>query len=164
MKANFSSLHPFFTNHYKLDWINQFQIKDVLRFLRTIFPTVTPDGVANYINQSMKSIMQNQKLIFGIGDKKTDHFLGMIRIDFKNHQATMNIDCVEKLADSEALIEIVQRMVTLLFSDQIKVDKIKIINNADNESLYHWLDDQYKITITSVTTRMIYIINRNDKK
>ncbi|MGV0168237.1 GNAT family N-acetyltransferase [Furfurilactobacillus sp. WILCCON 0119] len=101
----FEKYHPIMTAHYVLDWLTTYKVKDVFALRhdmtvaslsgRTVDETLTE--TATYVNQMMSRVMSNQALVWGIGDQRTQTYLGTVMLtDFKTEQsqATISIEVV----------------------------------------------------------------------
>lgn len=84
--AKFEKYHPLLSVHYQLDWLTLYKLKDVAR-LRADRTQAALSGrerdqsvedTARYVNHSMRLVMSDQALLYGIGDRQTKEFLGSI--------------------------------------------------------------------------------------
>ena len=81
---SFEKYHPIMSVHYTMDWLTTFKIKDIFQ-LRADRQIAAESGrgfdqkitdTARYINRSMRLVMSNNALLYGIKDRANGDFLG----------------------------------------------------------------------------------------
>lgn len=111
--SQFEKYHPILTAHYAFDWLTKARSIDVLRLYQRADAAMTIQTAAEKINQTMREIFHDQKLVWGVTDRTDGHFVGQVGfdpIDTSTGQATVSVDV---FADTPAavLTEIYQRLV-----------------------------------------------------
>lgn len=104
--AKFELYHPILTPHYQLNWLTNFKVKDINALRQTVNPNESMIETANYINREMSTVMNDRALTWGVGDKQTDHFLGIVTLTPANdtsEKAELTITRVND--DDQALVE-----------------------------------------------------------
>ena len=123
---SFEKYHPLLSTHYTLDWLTNSNLKAVHE-LRANTQQAELSGrktdhdipaTAHYINQSMRLVMKNQALLYGITDRATKKFVGSICLwqfdaDFTRAQLRLEVADAE-LAES-LYQEIIPRVVGFSF-------------------------------------------------
>ncbi|KRN25331.1 GNAT family N-acetyltransferase [Lacticaseibacillus camelliae] len=123
--AKFEKYHPLLSVHYQLDWLTLYKLKDVAR-LRADRTQAALSGrerdqsvedTARYVNHSMRLVMSDQALLYGIGDRQTKEFLGSIclwRFDSGMTSAQVRFEQLPETAP-EVMQEIVPRVAGFAF-------------------------------------------------
>jgi RimJ/RimL family protein N-acetyltransferase len=108
----FEGLRPIITEHFYLDWLSHFKLKDVFAFQQISNPSITITITSNFINATMKDIMQRQALVWGVQDKQSQQFIGIVGLANLNHHKITVYTDLEFISPSST-IEIVQRLLKL---------------------------------------------------
>lgn len=108
--------HPILTPNYTFDWLTKSRVKDVFTLTEQTQPTAQPTilSTADEINQTMRDIFHDKKLIWGITDRKTDQLIGRAGfelLDFVNHTATLTVTLLPAQRQLAILTEIYGRLV-----------------------------------------------------
>lgn len=123
---SFEKYHPIMSLHYTLDWLTNSNLKAVhaLRANRQQAELsgrkvdVDIPATAHYINQSMRLVMSNQALLYGITDRATKQFVGSIclwQFDADYSRAQLRLEVADG-ANAEALYqEILPRVIGFAF-------------------------------------------------
>ncbi|BDR57547.1 hypothetical protein [Xylocopilactobacillus apis] len=82
---SFEKYHPLLTEHYKMDWLTAFPLKDIILKIGSASET------AKFINQQMRLVMANQKLFYGVADRSSNLFLGFVEITFIGETAQIDL-------------------------------------------------------------------------
>ncbi|MCH5462368.1 GNAT family N-acetyltransferase [Lactobacillus sp. LC28-10] len=125
--SKFELYHPILTPHYQLNWLTNFKVKDVNTLRRTMNPSETMIETANYINREMSTVMNDQALTWGIGDKQKDNFIGIVHLapvngSFKS--AELTITRVNN--DDQTLIEEIQTYLTEFSKNQLQSSQLTL--------------------------------------
>lgn len=123
--AKFEKYHPLLSVHYQLDWLTLYKLKDVARLradkVQAAFSGRERDqsveATARYVNHSMRLVMSDQALLYGIGDRQTGAFLGSIclwRFDSAMTSAQMRFEQLPETAP-EVMQEIIPRVAGFAF-------------------------------------------------
>lgn len=113
--AQFEKYHPILTPHYALDWLTKARAIDVQRLYADNTNAPVPiTTVATTINQTMRAIFRDQKLVWGVSDRASDAFVGQVGfdpIDMTTHQATLQVSVCPDYQTAATLQELYQRLV-----------------------------------------------------
>lgn len=114
--SQFEKYHPILTPHYAFDWLTKARAIDVLHLYeaQTTVP-VSMQTAATRINQTMREIFRDQKLVWGVTDRQTDEFIGQAGfdpIDTSDQTATLRLDVFPAFDQRLALTELYQRLLT----------------------------------------------------
>ncbi|MCT3028080.1 N-acetyltransferase [Pediococcus parvulus] len=124
----FEKYHPILTTHYTLDWLTATKVKDIYA-LRHDTEIAAMSGrhvdadineTVAYVNKTMRNIMHNDSLLWGISDRKTDEFLGTFCIwNFNKEKTTAEVG-YEILAAQQnhgIMSEVLQHMSNFAFAE-----------------------------------------------
>ncbi|MFD1392336.1 GNAT family N-acetyltransferase [Lacticaseibacillus jixianensis] len=123
--AKFEKYHPLLSVHYQLDWLTASKLKDVAR-LRADETQAAISGrerdqsveeTAHYVNHAMRLVMGDRALLYGIGDRRSNAFLGSIclwRFDQAMTSAQMRFEQLPEAAP-EVMQEVVPRVAGFAF-------------------------------------------------
>ncbi|MTV82040.1 hypothetical protein [Secundilactobacillus folii] len=78
--AKFERYHPIMTPHFTMDWLTQFKVKDINLLRRQTVPNETIIETAKYVNRQMSTVMHDQSLTWGVAEKQTDVFRGIVQL------------------------------------------------------------------------------------
>lgn len=78
--AKFELYHPILTPHFTLDWLTQFKVRDINVLRQQTVPGESIIDTANYVNREMSTIMHDRALTWGVGDKQSDDFRGIVHL------------------------------------------------------------------------------------
>lgn len=108
--------HPILTPHYTFDWLTKARVKDVLTLQsqEQSNQALTMLTTADMINQTMREIFHDQKLVWGITQRSNDHLIGQAGFDpldltAKTGQLTVTV--LAEQATNAVLTELYQRLV-----------------------------------------------------
>lgn len=113
--SQFEKYHPLLTQHYVFDWLTKARAIDVFN-LYQLDPTTAADmpTTASAINQTMREIFRDQKLIWGVRDRQSDAFIGQAGfnpIDPVAHTATLTVTVFPAYQQAPSLTEIYRHLV-----------------------------------------------------
>ncbi|UQS84428.1 hypothetical protein MOO46_04010 [Apilactobacillus apisilvae] len=74
---SFEGIHPILTNNFRLDWLTEFKLQDVIDFQKKSDPESDIASTGNFINAAMIDVMRKKALLWGIENKETHQFIGM---------------------------------------------------------------------------------------
>lgn len=108
----FEGLRPIITEHFYLDWLSHFKLKDIFDFQKIKDSRITIAITSDFINATMKDIMQQQALVWGVQDKQNHQFIGMVGLA---NLSQLNITIYTDLnaISPSTTTEIVQRLLSL---------------------------------------------------
>ncbi|MCD2256982.1 GNAT family N-acetyltransferase [Lactobacillus sp. CC-MHH1034] len=138
---SFEKYHPIMTPHYTLDWLTTFTVKEVfqLRQDQTLAQATrrqtdsTLTDTVHYISQTMREVMGNHKLLWGIQDRKSTTFLGTFT--FENFNADENsvevsYELLPQFQHQGIMSEILTHMTRFAF-DELNLSQLKAITYKD---------------------------------
>jgi len=113
--SKFEKYHPILTEHYTFDWLTKARAKDVFALYQQLTPnsSVTMLTTATTINQTMRDIFHDRKLIWGISSRQTDHFIGQAGfdpIDLDQLTATLTVQLLPADHNLATLTELYTRL------------------------------------------------------
>ena len=96
------------TQHFRMDWLNTFPLKDVLTFIRAknFDASITASDIAQEINHHMEAIMKGEQLTYGISERGTNVFVGIIKLVFEGDKVHFFYDVNVQFLDDWVQIEI----------------------------------------------------------
>jgi len=108
--------HPILTPHYTLDWLTKARVKDVLTLQSQAQPdqALTMLATADGINQTMREIFHDQKLVWGITQQSNDHLIGQAGfnpLDLTTKTGQLTVTVLAEQATTAVLTELYQRLV-----------------------------------------------------
>lgn len=108
--------HPILTPHYTFDWLTKARVKDVFSLTQQTQPTsqATLLTTADNINQTMRDIFHDQKLIWGITQRDNDHLIGQAGfdpLDLDGQTATLTVTLFPSQQQGPVLTELYDRLV-----------------------------------------------------
>lgn len=169
----FEKYHPIMTKHYELDWLTTFKVKEVfeLRHDSNIARLVNRDvdatimDTAAHVNRVMSKIMNNDALVWGIGDKRTGEFLGTFgfdsfTVDRKN--AAITFELLPSAQRQGVMSEVLSHMLSFAF-DELLTDTVIAKVSRDNEASLKLLEGQGFVG-TGQTTDTIQLILKRDER
>lgn len=113
--SQFEKYHPILTPHYAFDWLTKARAIDVFRLYETTATTaIDMPTVAAAINQTMREIFRDQKLLWGVTTRVNDTFIGEVGfdpIDLTTKQATLRVNLFPANQQDKVLTEIMTRLV-----------------------------------------------------
>ncbi len=138
----FEKYHPILTPHFTLDWLTASKVKDIfeLRHDKKIAALSGRDidedieQTATYVNRTMHAIMNNEALLWGILDRRTDKFLGTLCIWHFNDQKNTAEIRFEVLADQQnqgIMSEVLGHMSSFAFAE-LGLKSLYAITQAKN--------------------------------
>ncbi|CAJ1230373.1 GNAT family N-acetyltransferase [Lactiplantibacillus xiangfangensis] len=114
--SQFEKYHPILTEHYAFDWLTKARAIDVFHLYEEMADQpITMPATATKINQTMREIFRDQKLVWGVTDRINGHFVGQAGfdpIDLANKEATISVTVTPDNAQDHVLHELYQRLVT----------------------------------------------------
>lgn len=147
--AQFERYHPIMTAHYQLDWLTQFKLTDINRLRQLSNTGETVVETANYVNRQMSTIMQNQALIWGIQDKTSQQFNGIIglsKLTDKPREATLVLTLTPDADARQVVSELVEHTVafadkelhrsTLIIADDVPLKALFLQNGFVSNGTY----------------------------
>lgn len=145
---NFEHYHPIYTNKFVLDWLTMSKVRDVfeLRHNRHIAADSDRDidetivDTTGYVNNMMRLVMNNQALIWGISDKHSGEFLGMVAIwDFDHDSAMIRFEILPQHQNKGVMQSVLTRMVLFAF-DELHLKKLQARTLPKNKVSVHLLE------------------------
>ena len=140
---SFEKYHPIMSVHYTMDWLTTFKIKDIFQ-LRADRQVAAESGrefdqkitdTARYINRSMRLVMSNNALLYGIMDRASHEFLGSFCIWNFSQKKTVAQVRFETLASHQGegiMSEVIKRMLGFAFFE-LGLKRVYVILPATNE-------------------------------
>lgn len=125
--SKFELYHPILTPHYQLNWLTNFKVKDVNKLRQTINPKESMIETANYINREMSTVMNDQALTWGIGDKQQDNFIGIVHlapVDGNFKSAELTITRVNE--EDQTLVDEIQSYLTEFSKNQLQSNQLTL--------------------------------------
>lgn len=97
--AQFEKYHPILTAHFQLDWLTRFRVNAIneLRIKNGHHEGIVE--TADFVNRQMSQIMKANALVWGIGDRESDNFLGLFGfhpIDLTNQTGEIVLELSDK--------------------------------------------------------------------
>lgn len=117
--AQFEKYHPILTAHFQLDWLTQFRVNAINAQRNASGHSESMLATADFVNRQMSEIMKDNALVWGIGDRNTDDFLGVFgfqAIDQKNGTANVVLELTDVAPVDLIFNELVTHM--LAFADE----------------------------------------------
>ncbi|MFC6181728.1 GNAT family N-acetyltransferase [Lactiplantibacillus daowaiensis] len=109
--TKFEKYHPILTPHYTFDWLTKSRVKDVWLLQQQANPAETMLMTADMINQTMRDIFHDQKLVWGITDRQTDQFIGSASLTaLTTATPRLTVHLITAQATTAALTEIYTRL------------------------------------------------------
>ncbi|WP_407891591.1 N-acetyltransferase [Lacticaseibacillus sp. N501-2] len=145
---SFEKYHPLLSAHYTLDWLTNANLKAVHE-LRANATQAELSGrktdldipaTAHYINQSMRLVMKNKALLYGITDRATQKFVGSIclwQFDADFTRAQMRLEVADAKNADALYQEIIPRVVGFSFFELGLAQLTMIV--PENADLLQWL-------------------------
>ncbi|VDG21285.1 GNAT family N-acetyltransferase [Lactiplantibacillus mudanjiangensis] len=133
--AKFEKYHPILTPHYTLDWLTQSRMNAILAFDQLTDPTATLLTTADAVNQIMRDIFHDQKLVWGITDRQNDQFIGQAgfdHLDSSPDQATLKVRLIPSAHTAPVLTELYPRL-TDFATDELKRPHLSITLTATDQ-------------------------------
>ncbi|WP_283678961.1 GNAT family N-acetyltransferase [Lentilactobacillus sp. Marseille-Q4993] len=168
--STFEKYHPVLTPHYQLDWLTQTPVKEIFALyqnehietsLTLAKPTEILDTVRN-VNHTMQAVMSEEELTWGITDKDTNEFVGIIKIyNLKSETKTAKISFVLRHDESDVLVyEVLKRAIKFVIdhfdTETIEISlhqKDAIIPTVLNELKFNQTSaDTYQLNLADVTS------------
>ena len=113
--SQFEKYHPILTAHYALDWLTKSRAIDVFHLYQLSGTTpLDMPTTATQINQTMREIFRDQKLVWGVSDRSSGQFVGQAGfdpIDTTTHRARLRLDLLPANEQPAALTELYQHLV-----------------------------------------------------
>ncbi|MCK8624428.1 hypothetical protein [Apilactobacillus xinyiensis] len=78
---SFEWLHPILTPHFKLDWLTKFKLKEVNDFQNQNNLQQSMNQSMNYINETMKNVMEMKALVWGVEENESKNLIGIIEVN-----------------------------------------------------------------------------------
>ena len=140
---SFEKYHPIMSVHYTMDWLTTFKIKDIFQ-LRADRQIAAESGrefdqkitdTARYINRSMRLVMSNNALLYGIKDRTNNDFLGSFCIwnfSEKKTVAQVRFETLAKRQGEGVMSEVIKRMLGFAFFE-LGLKRVYVILPANNE-------------------------------
>lgn len=136
----FEKYHPIMTAHYVLDWLTTYKVKDVFT-LRHDAMVAQASGrpvdadimaTAAYVNHMMSLVMNNNALVWGVGDKVTSDYLGTFMLwDVTETSAAVGYELLPSMQQHGVMGEVLTHMVSFAF-DELHLQKLIADTAADN--------------------------------
>ncbi|GAT18283.1 hypothetical protein IWT5_00556 [Secundilactobacillus silagincola] len=125
--AKFELYHPILTPHYQLNWLTNFKVKDINALRQTINPNESMIETATYINREMSTVMNDQALTWGVGDKQTDCFLGIITLAPVNGTfETTELTITRVNGNDQTLIDEIKTYMTEFSKNQLQSSQLSV--------------------------------------
>lgn len=124
--AIFEKYHPILSPRYVMDWLTMATLKDV-HTLRADVSQADLSGrtvdasleqTAHYVNQSMRLVMSNNALLYGITAKASKQFVGSFclwNFDAEKTQAQIRFELLPAFSHEPIFDEVMPRMVGFAF-------------------------------------------------
>ncbi|MCL0318705.1 hypothetical protein [Apilactobacillus xinyiensis] len=85
---SFEWLHPILTPHFKLDWLTKFKLKEVNDFQNQNNLQQSMNQSMNYINETMKNVMEMKALVWGVEENESKNLIGIIEVNDLDDSST----------------------------------------------------------------------------
>ncbi|HAT53798.1 MAG TPA: N-acetyltransferase [Lactobacillus sp.] len=142
----FEKYHPIMTQHYELDWLTTFKVKDVFALRNDADlagkmnrdPDKTIMVTAAHVNRVMSAIMHNDALVWGIGDKQSHAFLGIFGFDvFTADKKTTEIsfEIAPGAQQRGVMTEVLSHMLSFAFDELLVSTVIAKVSPEDTVTL-----------------------------
>ncbi|AVK63989.1 GNAT family N-acetyltransferase [Lactobacillus sp. CBA3606] len=135
--TKFEKYHPLLTPHYTLDWLTKVRVKNVLTLYQQMSNAQTPPTIlttADQLNQTMREIFHDQKLVWGISTRPTDQFIGQAGfdpIDLTAKTAVLTVTVLTAHHQIAVLTEIYQRLIAFAWHE-LHLTHLTVIPAADD--------------------------------
>ncbi|GEK29646.1 GNAT family N-acetyltransferase [Furfurilactobacillus siliginis] len=136
----FEKYHPIMTAHYVLDWLTTYKVKDVFA-LRHDASVAQASGrsvdtdimaTAAYVNHMMSLVMNNNALIWGVGDKVTNDYLGTFMLwDVSEKSAAVGYELLPAMQQQGVMGEVLTHMISFAF-DELHLQQLIADTASDN--------------------------------
>ncbi|WP_390409076.1 GNAT family N-acetyltransferase [Lacticaseibacillus jixiensis] len=148
--AIFEKYHPLLSEHYTLDWLTAAKLKDVYA-LRADVTQAQQSGrevdasitdTAHYVNRSMRLVMSNQALLYGIVERGSERFVGSVclwQFDQARTQAQLRLETAPGVAADAVIQEILPRVIGFAFFE-LGLTSIHIVVPETATTLLKWLE------------------------
>lgn len=125
--SKFELYHPILTPHYQLNWLTHFKAKDVNDLRQKINPHETMIETANYINREMSTVMNDKALTWGISDKQTDQFMGIVKLaPLTDHFKETLLTITNVSEDNTMLVSEIRTYMTEFSKNELHSEQLKI--------------------------------------
>ncbi|KRM57945.1 hypothetical protein [Secundilactobacillus malefermentans] len=136
---SFEKLHPLLTEHYRLDWLTQFKLVDIISLLNPGLANPDPVDAAKLVNEMMSKIMRSQAISWGIQDQTTKSLIGMTTIsNFEKSQATIELSLQENVIESFNYAELLDYLFQLL-GQHLQITQLIISLETNSSGIIHQL-------------------------
>ncbi|BDZ32245.1 GNAT family N-acetyltransferase [Lactiplantibacillus sp. WILCCON 0030] len=131
--------HPILTPHYTFDWLTKARVKDVLTLIQETDARQQPTilSVADRINQTMREIFHDQKLVWGITQRTTDQLIGIAGftpLDLTANTATLTVTVLPAQQQPAVLAEIYTRL-TAFATHELGLTQLSVHLSQPDQSL-----------------------------
>lgn len=111
----FEKLHPLMTARYRLDWLTQFKLTDIMAIWHLSTEKNEALIAAKAVNQKMSDVMQNRTITWGILDQQTKKMVAIISISgLTTQEATIDLDIKESALSSFDFADLLDYLLQLL--------------------------------------------------
>lgn len=120
----FELYHPMMSTNYTLDWLTQTPLKLVKTALP---PQQSMADTAEQVNHAMQLVMHNQALIWGITQRQTNTFCGIVQLDINaaKQQATLTFSYRKQTLTLAAQLELITYLAAFTFK-QLKLQQFSV--------------------------------------
>ncbi|AVK61418.1 GNAT family N-acetyltransferase [Lactobacillus sp. CBA3605] len=142
--SKFEKYHPLLTPHYTFDWLTKVRVKSVFTLYQQMSDTQTPPTMlttADQLNQTMREIFHDQKLVWGISTRPTDQFVGQAGfdpIDLTTKTAVLTVTVLSAHHQTAVLTEIYQRLIAFAWHE-LHLTHLTVVPAADDIITRHLL-------------------------
>lgn len=169
----FERYHPIMTAHYVLDWLTMYKVKDIftLRNDATVAARSGRDidadlmATTTYVNRTMSQVMNNEALIWGIGDKLTQQYLGTFSLlHFDEHRDTAEIqfELLPTIQRHGVMTEVLTHMISFAF-DELSLKRVLANVDEENGPARDLLIAQGFSVVDHVGHRLVYGLNADQR-
>lgn len=107
--AKFELYHPIMTPHFSLDWLTQFKVKDINALRQRAVPGESMIDTASYVNREMSTVMHDQALTWGVAEKQSANFRGIVHlIPHTSEATTAQLTIIPVKQPDDALVSEIQ--------------------------------------------------------
>ncbi|GAB6092787.1 GNAT family N-acetyltransferase [Furfurilactobacillus curtus] len=162
----FERYHPIMTAHYVLDWLTMYKVKDIfaLRHDETVAAMIGRNVDADlmttttYVNRTMSQVMNNEALIWGIGDKLTQQYLGtfsFLHFDTNRTVAEIQFELLPVIQQHGVMTEVLTHMMSFAF-DELNLKRLLANVSEENRAASDLLIAQGFSAVDHVGRVLVY--------
>lgn len=117
-----NNYRPVMTEHYTLDWLNAFKLKDINELKRSeLGQEHSMLETASFVNYAMRQVMHGKSAIWGVKENQPEQFIGIIslqNIDLDGKTAQLSASFLPPdLDQTNTLTEVVPHVIRMLQTD-----------------------------------------------